>query len=53
MEIERNFPHVLMWYSYEKSILRKKHGTLTYAIQRSDYITTPYYPVCTLLHVPV
>ena len=23
MEIERNFLHVLMWYSYEKSISRK------------------------------
>ena len=51
MEIERNFLHVLMWYSYEKSISRKKHSTHTYVIQRSDYITTPYYPVCTV-HVP-
>ena len=37
-----------------KSQFREKTlSTVSYAIQKRDYITTPYYPVCTLLRVSV
>lgn len=43
------FNVVFIW----KVSFEKKHSTVSYATQKSDYITTPYYPVCTLLHVSV
>ena len=34
MEIGRNVLHVLMWYSYEKSILREKNIVLSPMLSR-------------------